>query len=190
MRPYLPFIFAASLGLLLSACAESPARDKFTPAPSSGKRSLGEFVDDEKLQAVVYSNINKSAMDFSETHIRVHSFKGIVLLTGEIPDEELKHEAGRIAQSVNGVRQIHNELQLKSNSTFFARSNDNALEAKIRVKMLASRDIEGSKVRVVVEDRVVYLMGMLTREETKVATDIAANTSGIERVVRAIDYLD
>lgn len=190
MRPYLPFLIAASLSLFLCACAETPAKQKFTPEPSSGKRSLGEFVDDEKLQATIYSSINKSAMDFSETHIRVNSFKGIVLLTGEIPDEELKVEAGRIAQTVGGVRQIHNELQLKSNSTFFARSNDNGLEAKIRVKLLASRDIEGSKVRVVVEDRVVYLMGMLTREETKAATDIAANTSGIERVVRAIDYVD
>lgn len=189
MRAHLPLVIAASL-CLLTACSDTPSKQQLQPKPEAGKRSLSEFVDDEKLESTLYKNINNSDLDFSETHVRVSCFKGIVLLTGEIPDEELKQEASRIAQASSGVRQVHNELQLKSNSTFFARSNDNGLEAKIRVKLLASRDIEGSKVRIVVEDRVVYLMGLLTRQETQIATDIAANTSGIERVVRAIDYIN
>lgn len=176
--------------MFLTACSDAPSKKDFSPKPEQGKRSLTEFVDDEKLEASVYSKINGSEMDFSETHIRVNSFKGIVLLTGEVPDEELKAEASRLAQTLSGVRQIHNELQLKSNSTFFARSNDTSLEAKIRVKLLADRDIDGAKVRIVVEDRVVYIMGLLTRKQTKLATDIVANTSGIERVVRVVDYLD
>ena len=177
--------------LLFTGCAsQAPKNDSINPAPAPGKRSLGEFVDDQKLESSVYSNINNSTLDFTETHIRAHSFKGILLLTGQVPDEDLKQEAGRAATEVAGVRRVHNEIELKSNSNFFSRSNDNGLEAKIRVKLLASRDIEGAKVRVVVEDRVVYIMGLLTRKEAKIATQIVSSTSGIERVVRVVEFLD
>ncbi len=175
--------------LCVTACADTPTK-KNAAAPDPGKRSLSEFVDDEKLTSSVYRKITRSDVDFSETHIRVTCFKGLALLTGEVPEDTLKADAGRLAQSVEGVREIHNELQLKSNSTMFSRTNDNGLEAKIRVKLLADRDVEGSKVHIVVEDRVVYLMGLLTREQAKLATEIVANVSGIERVVRVVDYLD
>ncbi len=175
--------------LVLTACGSTPTKPQ-AATPEPGKRSLGEFVDDEKIASAVYRKITKSPMDFSETHVRVDAFKGILLLTGQVPDEELKAEAGRIAQSVEGVRNIHNEIQLQTNTNTFARTNDAGLEAKIKVKLLADRAVEGSKIKVVVEDRVVYLMGVLTRKQTKLATDIVANVAGIDRVVRVVEYLD
>lgn len=176
--------------LMLSNCAKTPSKDDFNPPPPQGKRSLGEFVDDQKLESSVYSNINNSGMDFTETHIRVNSFKGTVLLTGQVPDEELKAEAGRAATDTAGANRVHNEIQLASNTTFFTRSNDSALEAKIRVKLLANRDFQGSKVKVVVEDRVVYIMGQLTRKEGQLATETVSNTDGVEKVVRVIEFID
>ena len=132
-------------------------------------------------------------MDFTETHIRVNSFKGTVLLTGQVPDEELKTEASRRAASETagvGPGRVHNEIQLASNTTFFTRSNDSGLEAKIRVKLLANREFQGSKVKIVVEDRVVFIMGQLTRKEAQLATETVASTEGIEKVVRVIDFVN
>ncbi len=185
-------VLAIPCVLLLTNCAETPKKEDFNPPPPAGKRSLGEFVDDQKIESAVYANINNSGMDFTETHIRVNSFKGTVLLTGQVPDEELKTEAGRAASETAdvGPGRVHNEIQLASNTTFFTRSNDNALEAKIRVKLLANREFQGSKVKIVVEDRVVFLMGQLTRKEAQLATEIVAGSDGVEKVVRVIDFIN
>ena len=55
------------------------------------------------------------------------------------------------------------------------------LKAKIRVKLLANREFQGSKVKIVVEDRVVFIMGQLTRKEAQLATETVASTEGIEK---------
>jgi osmotically-inducible protein OsmY len=183
-------IIALPCFLIITNCANTPSKGDFNPPPPAGKRSLGEFVDDQKLESSVYANINSSSMDFTETHIRVNSFKGTVLLTGQVPDEELRAEAGRAATETQGAGSVHNEIQLASNTTFFTRSNDSGLEAKIRVKLLANREFQGNKVKIVVEDRVVFIMGHLTRKEAQLATDTVSNTDGIEKVVRVIDFIN
>ncbi|MEY4588089.1 MAG: hypothetical protein RL497_165 [Pseudomonadota bacterium] len=176
--------------LIIASCAKTPTKGDLNPPPPPGKRSLSEFVDDQKIESSVYSNINNSSMDFTETHIRVSSFKGTVLLTGQVPDEELKTEAGRAASQTQGATRVHNEIQLASNTTFFSRSNDSALEVKIRAKLLASRDFQGSKVKIVIEDRVVFIMGQLTRKEAQLATEIVSDTDGVEKVVRVVEFLN
>jgi osmotically-inducible protein OsmY len=56
--------------------------------------------------------------------------------------------------------------------------------------LLGSGDIEGSKVKVVTEDGVVYLMGLVTREEAERISDTAAGLAGVQRVVRLFELLD
>jgi len=43
---------------------------------------------------------------------------------------------------------------------------------------------------VVTENSVVYLMGLVKREEANDATEIARTTSGVQKVVRVFEYID
>ena len=56
--------------------------------------------------------------------------------------------------------------------------------------LLASSDIEGNRVKVVTENGVVYLMGLATREEADRIAAEAADTSGVQRVVKLFELLD
>ncbi len=49
---------------------------------------------------------------------------------------------------------------------------------------------QASHVKVVTEDGVVYLLGMVDREEAQNAVNIAKDTGGVRKVVRAFKYLD
>lgn len=42
----------------------------------------------------------------------------------------------------------------------------------------------------VVRNRIVYLMGLLTREEARAVSEMAAGVSGVEKVVRVIEYIE
>jgi osmotically-inducible protein OsmY len=56
--------------------------------------------------------------------------------------------------------------------------------------MVDARKFNANHVKVVTEAGVVYLMGLVKRAEAEAATDIAATTPGVKRVVRLFEYLD
>lgn len=177
-------LFLSGCVTMLDATSDGPLE------PDPGRRTFGAYVDDQRLETVIKVNLRKADPALAEANINVLSFNGVVLLTGEVPSSDLRQAAGEIVRSINKVRQVHNELLVKSNSTFFSRSNDNWLATKLRSKILANRDIESERVKLVVENRVVFLMGLLTREEANLVSEIAAQTEGVEKVVRVIEYIE
>ena len=56
--------------------------------------------------------------------------------------------------------------------------------------MLGSSEIQGNRVKVVTEDGIVYLMGLVTAEEAERITATAAGVSGVERVVKLFELID
>jgi osmotically-inducible protein OsmY len=49
--------------------------------------------------------------------------------------------------------------------------------------LLTSDDIESSQVKVVTENGVVYLMGLVTQKEATHVKEMAADVSGVSKVV-------
>jgi osmotically-inducible protein OsmY len=169
---------------MLDATSDGPLE------PDPGRRTFGAYVDDQRLETVIKVNLRKADPALADANINVLSFNGVVLLTGEVPSSDLRQAAADVVRGLSKVRQVHNELQVKANSTFFSRSNDGWLATKVRSKILANRDIESERVKLVVENRVVFLMGLLTRAEANLVSEIAAQTEGVEKVVRVIEYIE
>jgi len=51
-------------------------------------------------------------------------------------------------------------------------------------------DFDPTRVNVTTAHRVVYLMGKVSHEEDDAVTDIARDTSGVEKVVKVFEYTD
>jgi len=43
---------------------------------------------------------------------------------------------------------------------------------------------------VIVEDGIIYLMGLLTKTEAEYAADVASSISGAQEVVKVFEYID
>lgn len=184
-------------GFLLSTCLLTSGCVTIVDATTSGpihtdpgKRSLGDKWDDGQISTIVAVNIRKASDELASAHINVHTFNQVVLLTGEVPSKAAYEQAGKTARAVSRVRQVYNELQVRQDSGFFARTGDNFLEMKIGTKLIANRDIDSSRVKVIVEDQTVYLMGMMTMVQAERITDVVSRTSGVRKVVRAIEYVE
>jgi osmotically-inducible protein OsmY len=54
--------------------------------------------------------------------------------------------------------------------------------------MLGNSDVNQYHVKVVTENGVVYLMGLVTRKEGDAAAQVASATSGVKRVVKVFEY--
>ena len=153
---------------------------------ATDRRSAGAQVDDESIELKITT---QASSEFGERiHLNVTSYNGIVLLTGEVPDQAALTSVGNLAKNVEKVRIVHNEMVVGPNSDFSARSNDTYITSKVKTRMLEANKFPPNVVKVVTERSVVYLMGIVSKEEGDAAAEIAATTAGVARVVKFFQY--
>jgi len=184
-------ILMLSLIGLLSSCTSvvnSVVKEPITPDPTSSP--IGSDINDIKMDTFIGVNIKKADPALKKAHVNVHVYNAIVLLTGEVPTKELRALAGEVARAYTGQRQVHNELQVRGNSSIVARTNDALISAKVATKLTFDKEIKSSNIEVSAEDSVVYLMGKVRRINGEKAAAIASQTSGVRSVVKVFEYVD
>ncbi len=151
------------------------------------RRTVGTITEDQGIELKAASRIEEKVRD---AHINITSYNRAVLLTGEVPTEAAKADAERIARAVENVRSVFNELGVGANSSVQARTNDAVITSKVKARFVDGGKFSPVHVKVVTENSVVYLLGMVKRQEAAEATEIARTTGGVSKVVRVFDYLD
>ena len=70
-----------------------------------------------------------------------------------------------------------------------SRSNDRYLTTKVKTRILATaifkkeKNIKATRIKVVTDNSIVFLLGIVTNEQAQVATKIARETNGVQKVV-------
>ena len=114
----------------------------------------------------------------------------MVLLTGQVPSEELKNEASTVAEQVRNVRQVHNQLTVAANLPMSQRLADGWLATRLKTNLATNDSIDSSRVNIVVENASVYLMGLVTRAESERIVSAVSAAGGVQRIVKVFEYLD
>ena len=171
--------------LVLAGCSTAvPLTD------DRGKRTLGTSIDDVMVESRASSNIKSVNEQLSKANIEVTSFNGVVLLTGQVPSEDAKRQAEEAIDGVRNVRKVHNELEVAGPTSIPSRLNDSYLSTKVKTALLTDGDAEGSRTKVVTENGVVYLMGLLTRDEADAAVQRAREVFGVQKIVKMFEYIN
>ncbi len=153
---------------------------------ATDRRTTGTQVDDETIELKVANQANTQFGD--RIHLNVTSYNGVVLLTGEVPDQGTWASVGAIAKNTEKVRVVNNELVVAPNTDLSSRSNDSYITSKVKSRMVEANKFPPNAVKVVTERGVVYLMGIVSKEEGNAAGEMAATTSGVVRVVKFFEY--
>ncbi|WP_338522691.1 BON domain-containing protein [Pseudomonas batumici] len=185
-------LLAVTLCLGLSGCSSVLTATRDEPINDDrGTRTLGSKIDDSLIDTKVAVNVAKADPELENgSHIVVTSYNGIVLLAGQTPREDLKAKAEQAAAAVQRVKKVNNELQVLDPSSVAARASDNWLTTKIKTQMLTDNAIPGSRIKVVTENGIVYLLGLVTRDEANRATNLVQGVSGVQKIVKLFEYID
>ncbi|ALI02372.1 BON domain-containing protein [Pseudomonas sp. FW306-02-F02-AA] len=185
-------LLALTLSLGISGCTSVLTATRDAPIEDDrGTRTFGSKIDDSLIETKVGVNVAKASPDLDKgSRIIVTSFNGVVLLAGQTPRPDLKELAGQAAAAVQRVKTVHNELQVMQPSSILARNNDAWLTTKIKTQMLADASIPGSRIKVVTENGIVYLLGLLTKQEAEQATNLVQGVSGVQKIVKLFEYID
>lgn len=177
------------LGAVMSGCAGVLVGSVATGAViADGERTTGTFVEDQAIELKTLEAIRGNLELRGQRHISVTSYNQIVLLTGQVPSTELREIAVSIASQIEKVRQIFNEIEIAAPSSMVTRSGDSLLTAKVKTKLFTLSGFDATKVKVVSENGVVFLMGILTAEGANTAAVAASQVGGAQKIVKLFEY--
>jgi osmotically-inducible protein OsmY len=156
---------------------------------ATDRRSVGIQVEDEAIEGRVSRALGSRFFDGNTHRISVNAYNRRVLLTGEVPSEADKAEAGKLAAAMENVRVVSNELVIGTVSTQANRNNDAAITTKVRAALLAEKNVPSGTVSVTTRRSVVYLMGRVSAAEGDLAARAASRVEGVREVVKLFDLL-
>ncbi len=151
------------------------------------RRTTGEYFDDAGIELELKKFLLSNKRFRSQSHVNTISYNGILLLTGEATSEGIKQEIVEFANTVNGVRQVVDEMRISGKTGVLSRTNDSWITGKVKTTLLAKMKTKANQMKVVTEFGTVYLMGIVTEDEANRATEIARSIGGVVRVVRVFE---
>ena len=126
---------------------------------------------------------------FRDSRILVTSYDQVVLLTGQATSALLKEKVEKIAQNAPRVRRVYNEVTIEEPVSMAQRSEDTLITGRVRTQLLTKKGLESGSIRIVTENSVVYLMGIVTHEQANLAVDAARQVQGVSKVVKIFQYI-
>ncbi len=157
-------------------------------AMANDRRTSGAYIDDETIEWKIIDVLYQDEQIDQQTHLNATSYNGIVLLTGEIPNQEMRVKIDEKIRSVRGVRQLHDETSIAAPSSMMSRSGDTWITSKVKTAMLTDDTDMGARTKVVTDKGVVYLMGIVSPQEADKLTEIARRVGGVQKVVKVFEY--
>lgn len=154
---------------------------------ATDRRTTGTQVEDEGIEMRTASRIRETLGD--RVHVNVTSYNRQVLLTGEVPTAADGQKVEQIAQGVDNVRSVVNDLGVMPASSLTQRSRDAFISTKVRASLVDAKDLSANAFKVVTERDVVYLMGRVTQREAKRSAEIARGVDGVRKVVRVFEVI-
>ena len=154
------------------------------------RRTAGTVVEDQAIESKAWKTFLSDPEINDNAHINVTSYNTIVLVTGEAPKEALRKRIIKIVHSIEKVSKVYDEITIAAPSSYVSRSSDSVITSKVKTGLLAMKEFDGTRVKVVTEKGIVYLMGLLTHADADSVTYVVRKVGGVQKVVKLFQYID
>ena len=179
----------AALGGALSGCVALVGGGAAVAGMSAvDRRTTGTQVEDQGIELRAGNRIGEVMGD--KARASVTSYNRVVLLTGQAGNATDKATIEKLVREQTTVRQVYNEIEVAPfTATLGQRSQDSLITTKVKASLVNAKDISSSAIKVVTENNVVYLMGIVTPRESKRTAEIARGVNDVTKVVRLFEVV-
>ena len=122
------------------------------------RRTPGIILEDSNIELKAFAGIQKLKGDI---HTNVTSYNAHVLVLGQVPSEEIKSTITDQIKALANVKSVMNELTIEPVNSLSARAEDTLITSSVRARFFKENKVSPFFVKVVTENKVVYLMGIL-----------------------------
>jgi hyperosmotically inducible protein len=154
--------------------------------PAHAQKTAGNMLDDSTVNASVKAALfgNKET---PSAKVNVETYKGIVLLSGFVDSQAQKDAAGKTAQGVSGVNEVHNALLVMPSTGVGGKFDDSMITGRVKSALIDHKDVESGQINVETRSGVVQLAGFVRSDDMRaLALEVAGRVSGVKRVEDAM----
>ena len=151
------------------------------------RSTLGAQTDDQTIEIKAPQRLLQAIRN--STAVNVIVFNRRALLVGQVLDETEKRAAEQAIARIENVQAVYNELSVGSGSTLSRQASDGYISTKVKASLIDVGGVAANHVKVVTEDGVVFLLGLVTRSEADRAAAVASRVSGVRKVVTLFETI-
>ena len=177
--------------LLFNGCAPAVVTGGVTAAMvTNDDRSTGSLIEDQEIEFKIVLQITEELG--RRVNVSTTSYNRRVLLTGQVPSEEVRRHVLAIVGNIENIRNTIDELTISNPSSLTSRAADSVLTAKVKAALcqVQEEDFSCLDIKVVTEQGVVYLMGLVTANQDKIAVNTVRNVSGVLSIKSLFEKLN
>jgi osmotically-inducible protein OsmY len=110
MKHIARWVLILTMGAAAAACSSTKEQGPTEHAAANAGRVVDDSVITGKVKAALVADPTTKAHQIS-----VETFQGVVQLSGFVDSSEARSRATQVAQSVEGVKNVKNDLELRNN---------------------------------------------------------------------------
>lgn len=150
------------------------------------QRSPAQLAQDAAIGAVAHKAWADNNVDLARD-VEATVYDGQVLITGMVPNAEMKAQAEQLVRPLQGVTQVYNEVQVGQPTNLATDARDNVVSNTLRAQLLGDAQVRSSNFTVHTLNGIVYIIGYARNgAERDRVISYARNLSNVARVVSYI----
>ncbi|MFP2770091.1 division/outer membrane stress-associated lipid-binding lipoprotein [Oceanisphaera sp. KMM 10153] len=184
------YMLILTSALLLQGCAGAMLVGTGTGVGSvTDRRTFGTQISDQTIDMRALHRLGATKPLWDDSRFAVITTNGKSLLIGQTPTDVYRQQAEDIVRGVPGVSEVFNEVRIGQPVELAGRSQDTWLTSKVKSTLLAEKNLDGTKIKVVTENGEVFLIGLVTRKEADISVQLTRNISGVKRVITVFEFV-
>jgi len=147
------------------------------------ERSPQQMAQDAAIGAIAHKNWSDANVELARD-LTATVYDGRLLITGIVPNDAMKAQAEDLVRKIDGVKEIHNEVEVGKPTTFGQDARDNVVSNTLRTQLLTDSEIRSSNFTTHTMNGVLFVMGYArTAGERDRVLSYARNLANVKRVV-------
>jgi osmotically-inducible protein OsmY len=156
---------------------------------------MDTVVSDKTIEksAAMEINSHNDLRDANNIHFNIIAYNGLVLITGEATNTKLRNKLISIVRVIPNVKLVHNEMTIAPTESFSSQSNDTYLTTQVKSALQEIDNLpefDAAMIKVVTENSVVYLIGLVHQAEGKAVATKTQHVAGVVKIVTLFEYID
>ncbi len=151
------------------------------------KRSFSAIKNDH----LINYQLNRQLLIANEnSEIYAITYNQVVLLLGQSTETAVIKHANDCAKTTKHVRHMFNQITLQKPISAWQRLQDAGIKKMIYILLILTSHVRLNQLMILVEDKVVFLLGKSTKASATSAAQAIQQLPGIAHIVQAIEYID
>ena len=180
-----------SLAPLLSGCAPLVVGGAVAGASAlHDRRHYQVVIDDQQIELAAMRALLQDPSIRRHARISVTSYNHTLLLTGRARSYSAARRATEVVSRIPKVARVIDEISIGPEAGLNRASEDAYLTslAKIELTKASGPSFDPTRIKVVTENGVVYLMGLVSPREADLAVERVRYVPGVKQVVKLFEY--